>query len=114
MIRDTPRGKRFPVGQKATPDREVRGARSAGHALAPLGVADREGILPHLEVDALVAPGEEPATIGGEQREVRDDRQILVLDHGEIVARGTHEQLLETSETYQEIVASQLSVEEVA
>ena len=40
--------------------------------------------------------------------------QILVLDHGEIVARGTHEELLETSETYQEIVSSQLAVEEVA
>lgn len=40
--------------------------------------------------------------------------QILVLDGGQIVARGTHEQLLETSETYQEIVASQMSIEEVA
>ncbi len=40
--------------------------------------------------------------------------QILVLDHGEIVARGTHEELLESSETYQEIVTSQLAVEEVA
>jgi ATP-binding cassette subfamily B protein len=40
--------------------------------------------------------------------------QILVLDHGEIVARGTHDQLLESSETYQEIVRSQISAEEVA
>ena len=40
--------------------------------------------------------------------------QILVLDHGEIVARGTHEELLESSETYQEIVTSQLAAEEVA
>ena len=40
--------------------------------------------------------------------------QILVLDGGAITARGTHEQLLESSETYQEIVKSQLSEENVA
>ncbi len=40
--------------------------------------------------------------------------QILVIDDGEIVDRGTHEELLEYSETYQEIVKSQISVEEVA
>jgi len=40
--------------------------------------------------------------------------QIPVLDNGRIVDRGTHEELLETSPTYQEIVESQLSVEEVA
>lgn len=40
--------------------------------------------------------------------------QILVLDNGEVVARGTHEELLESSQTYQEIVSSQLSAEEVA
>jgi ATP-binding cassette subfamily B protein len=40
--------------------------------------------------------------------------QILVLEHGQIVARGTHEQLLGTSPTYQEIVQSQISAEEVA
>jgi ATP-binding cassette subfamily B multidrug efflux pump len=40
--------------------------------------------------------------------------QILVLEHGGIVARGTHEQLLGTSATYQEIVESQWSAEEVS
>ncbi|AJT42670.1 ABC transporter ATP-binding protein [Psychromicrobium lacuslunae] len=39
---------------------------------------------------------------------------ILVLDDGEIVSRGTHEELLANSEVYQEIVASQISAEEVA
>jgi ATP-binding cassette, subfamily B, multidrug efflux pump len=34
--------------------------------------------------------------------------QILVLDKGRIVARGTHEELLETSEIYAEIYNSQL------
>jgi ATP-binding cassette subfamily B multidrug efflux pump len=45
---------------------------------------------------------------------ITDADQILVLDNGRIVDRGTHEELLETSPTYQEIVESQLSVEEVA
>ncbi|TPV50470.1 ABC transporter ATP-binding protein [Pseudarthrobacter phenanthrenivorans] len=41
-----------------------------------------------------------------------DADQILVLDDGRIVGRGTHSQLLETSETYREIVNSQLAAEE--
>jgi ATP-binding cassette subfamily B protein len=40
--------------------------------------------------------------------------QIVVLDSGEIVGKGTHEQLMETCETYREIVYSQLSREEAA
>jgi ATP-binding cassette subfamily B protein len=39
---------------------------------------------------------------------------IIVLDDGEIVDRGTHEQLLTTSETYAEIVSSQLAAEDAA
>jgi ATP-binding cassette subfamily B protein len=39
---------------------------------------------------------------------------ILVLDNGRIVDQGTHEELLEGSETYQEIVRSQGVEEEVA
>ncbi|MBO0841817.1 MAG: ABC transporter ATP-binding protein, partial [Nocardioides sp.] len=45
---------------------------------------------------------------------IRDADMILVLEDGRIVDRGTHEQLLETSPTYQEIVSSQLSAEEAA
>ncbi len=37
--------------------------------------------------------------------------QILVLDKGEIVARGTHEELLASSEIYAEIYSSQLQIE---
>lgn len=43
-----------------------------------------------------------------------DADQILVLDDGRIVGQGTHDELLETSETYQEIVNSQLAVEDAA
>lgn len=45
---------------------------------------------------------------------IMDADQILVLDDGRIVARGTHGELLETSETYREIVSSQLAAEEAA
>ena len=40
--------------------------------------------------------------------------QILVLDNGRIVGRGTHAQLLAENATYQEIVSSQLTAEEAA
>jgi ATP-binding cassette subfamily B protein len=40
--------------------------------------------------------------------------QIVVLDAGEIVGVGTHAELMESCETYREIVFSQLSAEEAA
>jgi ATP-binding cassette subfamily B multidrug efflux pump len=43
---------------------------------------------------------------------IADADQILVLDDGRIVGQGTHDELLETSETYREIVSSQLAAEE--
>ena len=43
---------------------------------------------------------------------VRDADLILVLDRGEIAARGTHEELTRDSELYNEILGSQLVVEE--
>jgi ATP-binding cassette subfamily B protein len=43
-----------------------------------------------------------------------DADQILVLEDGRIVGRGTHEQLLDSNTTYQEIVSSQLTAEEAA
>lgn len=41
-----------------------------------------------------------------------DADQILVMEAGAVTARGTHEELLETSTTYQEIVNSQMTAEE--
>jgi len=45
---------------------------------------------------------------------IADADQILVLDDGRIVGQGTHDELLESSETYREIVSSQLASEEAA
>lgn len=39
--------------------------------------------------------------------------QIIVLDEGRIVGKGTHEELLKTCEVYQQIAMSQLSKEEL-
>ncbi len=43
-----------------------------------------------------------------------DADQILVLEDGEVVGRGRHDELLATCETYQEIVQSQLTAEAAA
>ncbi|NLE83035.1 MAG: ABC transporter ATP-binding protein [Chloroflexi bacterium] len=40
--------------------------------------------------------------------------QILVLDNGRMVGKGTHRELMESCKTYQEIASSQLSEEELA
>jgi ATP-binding cassette subfamily B protein len=45
---------------------------------------------------------------------ITDADLILVIENGRIVGSGTHEELLETSETYAEIVSSQLTAEEAA
>ncbi|ACZ22088.1 ABC-type multidrug transport system, ATPase and permease component [Sanguibacter keddieii DSM 10542] len=45
---------------------------------------------------------------------IRTAEKIVVLDNGRVVGQGTHDELLETCQTYQEIVFSQLSAEEAA
>ena len=45
-------------------------------------------------------------------RSIQDAQQILVLDQGNLVAKGTHDELMITSKAYQEIVASQEEEEE--
>lgn len=45
---------------------------------------------------------------------VKNADQIIVLDEGRVVGKGTHGELMESCETYQEIAHSQLSKEELA
>ncbi len=40
--------------------------------------------------------------------------QIVVLDKGRVVGKGTHKELMESSDVYQEIALSQLSMEELS
>ena len=44
---------------------------------------------------------------------VMDADQIIVLDQGEIIGIGTHEELLKTNEIYRSIAISQLGEEAV-
>ena len=45
---------------------------------------------------------------------IRDADLILVVEDGQVVGRGTHDELVADCATYQEIVSSQLSAEEAA
>jgi ATP-binding cassette subfamily B protein len=45
---------------------------------------------------------------------VKNADQIIVLDEGRVVGKGTHKVLMTSCETYQEIASSQLSEEELA
>ena len=67
----------------------------------------RAALAPETERAAVLVVAQRVSTITGAD-------EILVLEDGEIVGRGTHDELLASSETYQEIVESQLSVEEAA
>ena len=65
---------------------------------------------------ALAARTRQAAVIIVAQRvsTIRNADQIVVLDRGRVVGVGTHSELMETCETYQEIVYSQLTVAEAA
>jgi ATP-binding cassette subfamily B multidrug efflux pump len=52
--------------------------------------------------------------VGQRVATIMDADRILVLDEGRMAAQGTHRELLRSSEIYREIVASQLSEEELA
>ena len=45
---------------------------------------------------------------------IKNAEQIIVLDEGRIVGKGTHHELMKTCEVYREIALSQLSKEELA
>ena len=45
---------------------------------------------------------------------IMNAEQIIVLDEGKIVGKGTHKELLKTCPEYREIAESQLSKEELA
>ena len=64
---------------------------------------------------ALAASTDGATTIMVAQRvsSITDADQILVLEEGRIVDRGTHDELLETSQTYRDIVDSQIREDEL-
>ena len=44
---------------------------------------------------------------------IKTAEQIIVLDEGRVVGKGTHAELMENCETYREIALSQLSMKEL-
>ncbi len=44
---------------------------------------------------------------------IKNAEQIIVLEEGAVVGKGTHQELMDTCETYKEIALSQLSMEEL-
>ena len=52
--------------------------------------------------------------VGQRVATIMDSDRIIVLDEGKIAGMGTHKELYQTCEVYQEIVHSQLSAEEIA
>jgi ATP-binding cassette subfamily B protein len=67
----------------------------------------RAALRPHTRDAVVIVVAQRVSTIV-------DADQIVVLDDGRVVGAGTHDELLETCETYREIVQSQLSVQEAA
>jgi ATP-binding cassette subfamily B protein len=45
---------------------------------------------------------------------IKNAEQIIVLDDGKIVGKGTHQELMKSCDTYREIALSQLSMEELS
>ncbi len=64
----------------------------------------RDALRPTVQDAAVVMVAQRVSTI-------RDADQILVLEKGRIVARGTHAELLKDSATYREIVESQMEAQ---
>lgn len=67
----------------------------------------RAALAPHITNSIVLLVAQRVSTIAKAD-------QILVLENGETVGLGTHEQLLETCPTYAEIVASQITADVVA
>ncbi len=67
----------------------------------------RAALAPETRQSTVVVVAQRVATI-------RHADHIVVLDAGAVVAAGTHDALMDTSETYREIVLSQLSAQEAA
>ncbi len=70
-------------------------------------VALRKALQEHTSSSSLLIVAQRISTI-------KHADQIIVLDEGRIVGKGTHDELMESCETYREIALSQLSLEELA
>jgi ATP-binding cassette subfamily B protein len=67
----------------------------------------RAALRPHIQQSAVLVVAQRVST-------VLDADRIIVLDGGSVVGAGTHHELLDTCQTYVEIVQSQLTPEQAA
>jgi ATP-binding cassette subfamily B protein len=67
----------------------------------------RAALRPHIQQSAVLVVAQRVTT-------VLDADRIIVLDGGSVVGAGTHHELLDTCQTYVEIVQSQLTPEQAA
>jgi ATP-binding cassette, subfamily B, multidrug efflux pump len=67
----------------------------------------RAAVQPRIAKAAMIVVAQRVASI-------RNAHQILVLDGGKLVGKGTHAQLMQTCPTYEEIVTSQTEEQEAA
>ena len=66
------------------------------------------------ELDKMVKKTKNTVLIVGQRiASIMGAEQIIVLDEGKIVGKGTHEELMKNCDVYQEIAYSQLSKEEL-
>ena len=67
------------------------------------------------ELNQLVKKTQSTVLLVGQRiASIMDADQIIVLDEGQIVGKGTHDELMESCQVYQEIAYSQLSKEELS
>jgi ATP-binding cassette subfamily B protein len=121
VVRRTPRGLDAPVGEDGVllsgGERQRLAIARALLTDAPVLLLDEstsnlDGRNEQLLRDALGAAAEGRTTLVVAHRlaTVADADQIVVLEAGRVVARGTHSELLESSPLYRELAASQLLV----
>ncbi len=66
------------------------------------------------ELNQLVKKTKSTVLLVGQRiASIMDADQIIVLDEGRIVGKGTHDELMKSCQVYQEIAYSQLSKEEL-
>jgi ATP-binding cassette subfamily B protein len=79
-------------------------------SLSSVDAETERTILKHLRE---VMSGRTAVLISHRVAAIKDADQIIVLDQGKVVARGTHDELLAQPGTYQDLYKSQLDVEAV-